>query len=255
MTRASVIRQAGLSGSIRMLRRHIQAPAMMPTEIPSEFSPPARVATGDAADGAELAIDSAEVERLAAEMADRILRKEAEAVLQSARQKGYAEGMAEAEQAVSRELSQLKGRANQLLDSIGEAVREASTASEGLAVEIAFAAVAKLLGRAVTDANMVAGLVREASASIRSEGQIIARLATVDVDLLQRAGVDLASEKSSGMRLELRGDTSIAAGGCILQTEAGTLDARLDVQLQALCRLLTDVYADRVRDRTEGKQA
>lgn len=254
MTRASVIRQVSLSGSPRMLRRHISTPAAISGPIRSELSPQTPAGNDDPVDRAELVTDRAEVERLAAEMADRILRKEAEAVLQSAQRKGYAEGLAEAERVANRELGQLKERADQLLGSLDSAIREASKASESLAVEIAFAAVAKMFGRAATDGNMVASLVRETSASIRSEGQIIVRLSGVDLDLLRRTGVGLDTEMSSGAQLELREDASITAGGCILQTEAGTLDARLEVQLQALCRLLTDVYADRARRRTEGEQ-
>ncbi|MGC7940560.1 FliH/SctL family protein [Pandoraea pneumonica] len=51
------------------------------------------------------------------------------------------------------------------------------------------------------------------------------------------------------------GDDSVMLGGCIVETDAGTLDARLEAQLEAVARALGDVRKARAAGAALTPQA
>jgi flagellar biosynthesis/type III secretory pathway protein FliH len=58
----------------------------------------------------------------------------------------------------------------------------------------------------------------------------------------------LAEDAGAVTPYAVAGDGAIAIGGCIVDTAAGRVDARLDVQLDAIARLLRDALPVEAED-------
>ncbi len=160
-------------------------------------------------------------------------RKEAEAVHEAARQQGLQEGRAsgalEAKQAVAAQLASLSAIAAQLQPALASAIR----GTEEIAVAIAFEAICKILGKTMATEQGIQAAVRQAASHVLSSEQLVVRLHPDDLATLRAAG-DLDSVSSSGIPLSWVADQSIGLGGCVLDTDGGELDARLETQLDRL---------------------
>lgn len=185
------------------------------------------------------------VDREANREADREAAMEAELAMlrQRAEAEGYAAGMKRAfaaqEQMVAEFRTQLAG-VLQALSGAGEAVR---AEAEELAMEMTFAAIGRILGEKLASASGVAAAVGNALLECASAEPVSLRLHPHDHLLLQEHANDLLAAYPG---LAIRADDSLETGGCIVETTRGLLDARIDVQLDALRRAL--LSARRLKD-------
>lgn len=84
--------------------------------------------------------------------------------------------------------------------------------------------------------DIVAAALRQAG----SPTEIVVRIHPDDLQALERGRPRLIERAGRSQILTLRADGSIGRGGCALETELGTVDARLPVQLAAIERALRD---------------
>jgi flagellar biosynthesis/type III secretory pathway protein FliH len=152
------------------------------------------------------------------------------------RREGYEAGMREARAEVQ---AQIDG-----LHALGAACRSAlERGIEGVeeaAVEIAFAAAAKIVGDAAVAETGVRALVREALRRVATRGEIVVRVCAADFALLGGSAAQLGADAA---QVSLVADARIAAGGCVIETGEGSLDARLETQLQSLLEALARARA------------
>jgi flagellar biosynthesis/type III secretory pathway protein FliH len=85
---------------------------------------------------------------------------------------------------------------------------------------------------AITD--IVAAALRQAGAP----RDIVLRVHPDDLKALERGRPRLVERAQRAQALQLRPDPGISRGGCIVESELGTVDARLNVQLEAIERAL-----------------
>jgi len=157
-----------------------------------------------------------------------------------AAQEGYREGLergereaqaslAEEQASLARETERLRG----LAASVDEALERAIGGAEDAMVEIAFAAVCKVLGEAAASEEGVRAMVQQAMREVRAKENMVLRVAPADYERLAKLS------NGEGARLELVADERVTLGGCLIETAGGTLDARLEVQLRQLVDTLT----------------
>lgn len=108
------------------------------------------------------------------------------------------------------------------------------TALEADAVVLAFETVCRLLANAAGQRETVEALVAQAMCGLRSQPMRV-RLNAADLALLDHADAN----GGTGLRarhpgIEWVADAAVRVGGCLIDSAAGTLDARLDTQLQRL---------------------
>jgi type III secretion system HrpE/YscL family protein len=173
-------------------------------------TPPARVVPGELVDArAEAAriVDDARAE------AARIVsdaRSAAAGVLDDARAQGLAAGRVEA-------AATLAGAARARDAMLAGAEREVRT--------LALAVAAKIVGETVAlDPERSLVIAREALSRARRAERLELR---VHPD-------DLATLAAALPSVQITGDTSIARGGCVVRSELGTVDARIETQLAAI---------------------
>jgi len=150
-----------------------------------------------------------------------------------AEQAGYAAGFKKGEEDAQRAVAQKTEQLVALIKSIGEAKQQTLDASEDMLVEIAFAAVCRIMGATAVTRDAVIGMVREASAHCRDRNAWKVHLNPQDYELLQQA-TDASGQLPCDGRVVLERSSSVQLGGCMIESETGMLDARLEVQMERL---------------------
>lgn len=242
---AGVLRQPALAAQPRVPGRHdASAAANNPRQNggDSGSSPEASPSAVRLPDPAAL---QAEIERRAAEICEERVREVHDAIAAAAREEGHARGLQEGREAAQREWSALAVRAQTLLDAARAAsVREAQVSAE-LALHLAFAALRKLLGAAFASNAGAAAAIAQALAQTDAQSVVTVRVAPADVALLAGTSESdgLLGALPHGMSIEA--DERIAMGGCMIETTRGTLDARIETQLDGLLQVLGEAYEAR----------
>lgn len=166
---------------------------------------------------------------------------ERQAVHQKAAQEGYdaghAKGLADAQAAYREKLLQLE----RMLQDAGHTFAVGIGAMEDVAVGIAFEAFTKLLGATLVTPAGVHAMVSEVLKRTKHEEKLVLRLAPQDFYLLLQHRSE--SQTAWHPSLELVPDERIQLGGCLVETSAGNLDARIETQLAELRRVLIQARA------------
>jgi flagellar biosynthesis/type III secretory pathway protein FliH len=148
--------------------------------------------------------------------------------------RGYAEGAAAARGELADALALVQRAAGE-----AKAMRDQLYArAERDLIELVIEATQSILGdRAGADALLAAETVRRALDRAGSQNVMRVRVhpdaaGAVEAWLLERHG--------EAPPFQVHGDHAIGVGGCIVDTDAGIVDARLDVQLDAIATLLRE---------------
>ncbi|WEF32850.1 FliH/SctL family protein [Pseudoduganella chitinolytica] len=196
-------------------------------------------------------------EQLAAAAADLVLREEAlqrdraalDAACASARDEaasrgyeeglasGTAEGRAGVDAAMARHLAQLED----IVAQAAEARERLLAGHEDMLVEVAYAAICRLAGAAASSRAGALAQVRTAVAQVREADGVRVRLHPDDVAWL----APQAGEQHSWALLA---DERVELGGCIVEGGHGSLDARLELQLERLRAALLAARAARAAE-------
>jgi len=142
---------------------------------------------------------------------------------------GYRDGRSQGEKEARAELAAELQKLQALARSVRDALAQGIEGAEDALVEIAFAATCKVLGRAAASEEGVRAMVREAMSEVRSKEGVVLRVSPRE---------HAALKAQLGAELEVLADERVAAGGCLIETTGGTLDARLEVQLRRLADTL-----------------
>ncbi|MBN1282905.1 MAG: hypothetical protein JXA24_03945 [Proteobacteria bacterium] len=170
-----------------------------------------------------------------AEQDARRIRDQAEEVLVQARgraaaevKRGYSEGEAKGLAQVTEKLMALERMRE-------EFYRNAEPDVVNLVLDIA----EKVIGRLVREnSEAIKGIVRQALE--RSLGdRITVRLNPEDYRMLMESEHEFRDVLDRTKRLAFREDEAISKGGCIVETEVGTIDGRLETQMAAIKKALT----------------
>jgi flagellar assembly protein FliH len=153
-------------------------------------------------------------------------------------QAGYEKGRIEGEKALSQQLIQqraelhevLHGIIDSLRQTVPQVVRETENALIALAVEVA----RKLVADMPMVAPMVEAAVRDALAQVESSAQATVRLHPADLELLQNAGSPLLNATETSDTVRFLSSNEVTRGGCIVNTNFGTVDARRETKFELL---------------------
>lgn len=162
------------------------------------------------------------------------LREEAAGILaeveearEAARQEGFAEGRAEG-------LASITEEATRLLDMKERFYESAEPNMISLVMQI----VEKVIGTMVEEqSNLIKAVVRQAiEASIGD--RINVSVNPEDYKTIKSIEEEFMDLVDRTKRIHFKEDESITRGGCVVETEVGTIDARLETQLHAIKKAL-----------------
>jgi len=154
-------------------------------------------------------------------------RLQADRLRAEARQSGEGEGRARAEAAFTTLLVEARAEAEQVR-------RAALPGAQTIAVRMA----EKIVGRAIAlDATAMADIARQALEAARARAGVVSlRVHPEDWAAIETARPALAARLAKAVELRVVPDASVGRHGCVVESGAGRLDARLETQLAALER-------------------
>jgi flagellar assembly protein FliH len=162
--------------------------------------------------------------------------KDAQARLDEATQAAQAAATAQLERESARLAKQWADRLARLdavVKSIDTQLPRHWESLEADAAELAFEVVCRVLGDAPGRRQLIEGMVTQAMSGLRTQ-PLRVRLSAADLALIDETGADGAGLRARHPRVEWIADPAVQAGGCLIDGDGGTLDARLEVQLQRL---------------------
>ncbi len=158
------------------------------------------------------------------------IREDAERILHDierahaeAKERGFAEGRDEGLASVTDSLLALERMKEEFFEK-----------AEPEIIKLILQCIEKTFGRVAEESSSVAiDVVRQAiQASIGD--RIVISVSPHDYAVIMAAESELRGLLDRTKRVHFKEDESISAGGCVLETEIGTIDARLETQLKAL---------------------
>jgi flagellar biosynthesis/type III secretory pathway protein FliH len=106
-------------------------------------------------------------------------------------------------------------------------------------VDLALAVARKVIGREVeTSRTAVAEMCALALANVRRARSVSVRVHPADIGRVEESRPMLANVLGRDAGLVLEPDESVGRGGCVIVSDVGRVDARLEVQLAAIERAL-----------------
>ena len=180
--------------------------------------------------GALVAEAQAEAERLLAGA-----RTGAAEVERQARERGMAEARAHAEGEIARLVEPLRAQFAESLDEVAALREHLAAQAEREMVRLAVEIAKKIVQREVTmDAEITLTLARVALSRINSRTVAIVRLNPEDFAYVNARRDRLGANVS----VEIVSDASVGRGGCLVETESGDVDARIEQQFAEIERSL-----------------
>ena len=208
---------------------------------------PAADPTSDLSDlkaEAEAMLESARAE--AAEMLDDA-QAQAEALREAAWQEGFHQGQTEAHAAVEAELrAEWAGRQEALRAELDAIAADIAVAREKLwqCQESEMVALALDIARQVIKTEVtqnpavVHAVLANALRRITDKDNVRVRVSVADAPRVKEARQDLM-ETVDGLRfIEIVEDRRVGDGGCMIETNAGTIDAKIETQVAEVARAL-----------------
>ena len=125
---------------------------------------------------------------------------------------------------ISRVIDELKAYRTQILnDARNDIVRMAISVAERV-----------LHKEIMTDPNSVISVVKNAIKKINFKKQFMVHVNPLDLEVVQKQSAEVALLLDNYEILKFTGNPKVEPGGCIIQTESGTVDARVDRQFQEI---------------------
>lgn len=191
-------------------------------------------------------IDAEEIKKTASEEAEKVLsdaRTQEKTIYDTAekkaseegREKGYAEGKAEADRLVE--------RLHKMIDSLQERREEILDGTEQQIVNLVILIARKVVKvMSENQKSVIMSNVLEALKKVKGGGNITLRVNLADAalttahlkDFIDQVETLKSSQSEGSLSLNVVEDSSVDRGGCIVETDFGAIDARIQSQLNEI---------------------
>jgi flagellar assembly protein FliH len=112
-------------------------------------------------------------------------------------------------------------------------------ALEPHAIQIALCAAKQIVGEELAlSPERVAAIVAPLIARLRRSSVLTLRLHPEDAAFVQHHAAELLAKSRSNARIQVEGDEAITRGGCLVVSDIGSLDARLETRLDLMGRAM-----------------
>ncbi|MCL4515980.1 MAG: FliH/SctL family protein [Firmicutes bacterium] len=182
----------------------------------------------------------------AADMVEKA-QKEAETILEEARERGYQEGLAQGREAGHREgheagIKETSGLAAQARTVLETALAEREQLIRGASQDILKLVVKiaeKIIrGQLRLDPAIIQRTVEDAVKLVNDKARVVIRVNPSELETARSGEVKIRQFLEGSTQLEIVGDETIEPGGCMIETNSGSVDARIATQLEETAHLL-----------------
>jgi flagellar assembly protein FliH len=154
---------------------------------------------------------------------------------------GYKDGQEktrrELEQDYTNKLLRKYEETYNILQHFDEKFVEYESSFESLVIETAFQVAEKIVQKEIEDRSIINESVRGAINKIMGANEVRLKLNPLDADELDEKSNKLINN-SSFNRIKIDSDERIEKGGCLIETEIGSVDARIATQLDEIKKIM-----------------
>ncbi len=159
--------------------------------------------------------------------------------LAEGRQEGRAEAFAAAQEAFSKEQTQLVATLNDALNQVDRQKRGLLAAAYRDLIELAIAIARRVVKRiGETDRDVVIENAREIIERIGRRSDMVLEVHPDDLDAMRTFAATLFAEGEQRTHVHIVSDASIDPGGCRYRSGDSVVDAGLDAQVNQIARLV-----------------
>jgi flagellar assembly protein FliH len=150
-------------------------------------------------------------------------------------EKGLSEGETAGSERAAQKLEPVLDSLQQVLQQLKNLRQDTYQRLEKEVVDLALAIARKVICREIeVDKEVVVGVAREALAKIEDPGKITIKLNPSDLKFINETKYQLSEMIGNIDNVKLESEGSIQRGGCLVETDLGEIDARIEHQLQAV---------------------
>lgn len=161
---------------------------------------------------------------------NKVLQAKLEASVNLEISEGFKKGYADGEEKAYRELLLYKENLKDLLSLLKSRIEQHQTESEHLAVELTLTCLKRMLGSTLDMTEIIKNTIKSLLPNIVGNYKTVIRVAPDNAILIK----ELLEHNSNKNQFIIIEDNSIGLGGCILENEKGSWDARIDQQVDRL---------------------
>jgi flagellar assembly protein FliH len=183
---------------------------------------------------------------LIAELQDELqtLRASVKSEYEKAQETGYQNGRKHGLEDVTRDTEQQLSRLKLLIANLTAACTPANF--EDVLVEIAYSAICRILGDTLITTDGVTAAIRKSMEYVTSHSKVVIRVSAEDYQLLYADQDVLMRLVDANSLPTIVADKQVLLGGCIVEHEGGSLDSRLELQMQLLRDILINTRKQRI---------
>lgn len=153
--------------------------------------------------------------------------KEVNEEMEKARKKGYEEGRQEGLAQYTEEILKLRGEKETFFGKIEPEI-----------IKLTMAAAEKVIGKIVESQKEVVKAVVAQAIEHSLGDRIVVRVHPEDLKRIKAEEFEFQDKTWQTKQLHFKEDASIRKGGCVVETEVGTIDAQLETQFKAIRKAL-----------------
>jgi len=173
-------------------------------------------------------------------------RSEAEQLRRTAQEEGLQEGRQqgrdEMEEQRTRQAKEFQRDASALLEAIHQQKQKLLRESEPRLVELAAMIAGQIVRKEVRqDDDTVLNIVRQAIVLATEKDQLLLRLNPEDLGWIRERCPELMALHEDIKEIHFEEDRRVERGGCVIETAAGNVDARIERQLDEIRRGLEEM--------------
>ncbi|WP_316245525.1 FliH/SctL family protein [Gorillibacterium timonense] len=169
-------------------------------------------------------------------------------------QMGYREGILKADEEVRQEYSQMTQEASDVLEQSYRLKNQIIQEAEPFLIDLSTAIAEKIIGRQLTlEPEWIREMAKSVLSRKRETGVITLCVAPQHFSYFHDAREELLLAVDSQAELVILPDATVSDNGCVVRTDFGSVDARIDTQLKEIKQALASLAA--MGDESEAGDA
>lgn len=186
--------------------------------------------------------------------ADELLRKAREKsvyIENEAYEKGYAQGEKDGLEFGKQKLTMALQNLTKIINEIDQHKIALYERFEGEIIKLVLVVAKKIVHReAVTSPDIIKEVVRAALKRVIDNSKVVIRIHPNDFSFVDEIKADFLEEIEGLMHTEIMEDRNVKQGGCLIETDSGTVDATVDSQLVEIEAAMDKVLKGHSRQET-----
>ena len=157
-------------------------------------------------------------------------------------EEGISKGIEEINQDMKFQIEEAVEKAQRIVKIAEQQTKENILKAEQQIIEIAVAIAEKVIPQQFNDMpQLVLPLVKSALEKVRDQENLNIRVSPEDYELVLLAKYEFQMMIGKENAIVITADKTIENGGCVIETDSGTVDARVSTQIDVLKKAVMDV--------------